>query len=234
MPPDSAQNLSLTGSTDSWIITNPLGHTGSAFTNTPTIVCIDCISDYLYLFDFGFSIPATASITGVEVLYERGGCNGGSYVQDTTRLAHNSAIIGSSYFTDSVPATNLTSTYGSSSDLWGATLTPAMVNSTSFGTMMNQQSFGICTFGAFNQVMTVYYTDPVGIEYSSTRSSANAYPNPSTGLFRLTQPIGNYVIYDGAGKQVLTSSKTMIDLSQLPNGYYLLKGKDFTKRLAKF
>src|SRR5579863_4169025 len=127
--PDSAQNITHTGSTGQYSITNPLGYNGTFFTNSPTTAnCTNnCKSDYLYFYDLGLTLPGNSTIKGIQVIQTHGGCNSGSYVIDTLRLASNGSVI-SIAKRDSAPGGTVTDTLGSSSDNWSAVLTPALIN----------------------------------------------------------------------------------------------------------
>src|SRR4051794_8664571 len=93
--PDSVQNVSYPGSTVQYTISNPLTHNGSSFTNAPIMGCFTCIADYLYFYDLDLNVPLTATITGVEVIHTRAGCNFGAWVIDTLQLGYNGNIISS-------------------------------------------------------------------------------------------------------------------------------------------
>jgi hypothetical protein len=189
--PDSVANVPFPGSTGAYNITNPLTHNGTSFTNPPVnSTCFNnCKSDYLYFYDLGFQIPATAQILGVEVIHTRGGCNSGSWVIDTLHLAYNGAAQGLS-FRDSA-STNETDTLGSTYDTWGLALTPAIVNSNSFGVMINTTGTGICTFGQFDVRINVYYCD-FGVPTQGIPDSvANVAFTGSTGAYTITNPLNH-------------------------------------------
>jgi hypothetical protein len=231
--PDSVQNVAHPNSTGSYSISNPLNHNGSQFTNPPTTTnCItSCKSDYLYFYDLALNVPSTATITGVEVIHQRGGCNSGSYVIDTLHLAHNAMII-SAAKRDS--ASSFTSdTLGSANDLWSAALTPAIVNSNSFGVFINTTGTGICTFGQFDVRVKVIYCDSTvtGIASTVEGPGINIHPNPVTDRMVLTIQhftAGTaYSIYDITGRQVASgrveSESTQLETSFLKTGIYVIR-----------
>ncbi len=103
------------------------GATGNAFVSVP--------ADYLVTSAYGFTIPAHATIVGVTVRVEAAETGGGSssYIP---QLHSNTTptLIGSAK--TAVTVTNTTAVVyssGGTSDLWGATLTPAIVNNAGFG-----------------------------------------------------------------------------------------------------
>lgn len=87
--------------------------------------------------DFGFAIPSGATIVGVVARYE-GRYQGGAPNITLCQLWHDATFIGSdNKATQSgaflVQATNTLVEFGGDSDLWGAVLTPALINSSDFG-----------------------------------------------------------------------------------------------------
>lgn len=86
---------------------------------------------------YGFSIPSGATILGVEVEmhWYDSNFNGGDHAkQDQIRLWHNGSPIGNNKSTYAdIPICGCFTTFGGPTDLWGATLTPAIVNSSTFG-----------------------------------------------------------------------------------------------------
>lgn len=239
--PDSGQNVAKPGAGPSpaWNITNPLVHNGTSFTNTPVNSgYIDNVSDYLYFHDFDLAVPVGATITGIEVIASRGACNGGSYYRDTISLAHNGMAIGN-YIEDSVNGTTAVDTLGSDSDLWGNVLTPAIVNSNSFGVFVSFHSFGICTFGVFDCRVKVHYTTTTGINSVSVSDRMILSPNPASSFLHVQAASSQgYTITDCMGKVILHSdaANTMadIDVTSLASGlYYIRSGNKVDKFIKK-
>ncbi|MEJ8843255.1 hypothetical protein WG954_12770 [Lacibacter sp. H375] len=96
-------------------------------------------SNYMMLEDFDLGIPGAVTICGIEVIIERKasglGLLGASVRDHTLRLVKNGSIVGTNKANTSTNWTGsaTTITYGSSSDLWGTTWTPADVNDEDFG-----------------------------------------------------------------------------------------------------
>jgi hypothetical protein len=93
------------------------------------------VTDYLIGSVYGFAVPTNATIVGVTVVVSASetGTASGAY---TVRLnsAATPTLIGTAKGPITVTGTTQTaSSNGSSTDLWGATLTPAIVNATGFG-----------------------------------------------------------------------------------------------------
>lgn len=238
--PDSAKNVAKPGAGPSpaWTITNPLVHSGTAFTNSPiNSGFINNVSDYLYFHDFDFAIPTGATITGVEVIASRGACNNGDYYRDTISLAHNDMAIGN-YVEDSTNGTTAVDTLGGSSDMWGNVLTPAMVNSNSFGVFFSFHSFGICTFGVFDCRVKVHYTTTTGINSVSVSDRMILSPNPASTVLNVqaASPSG-YTITDCMGKVVLQADGVNavedIDVSSLASGLYYIRSGNKVDKFIK-
>lgn len=105
--------------------------------NTTDATCNGTGSDYLVARNYGFTVPAGATINGILVRVEASEHSGGTepllaQLQDAT-----AALIGSSKSTSNEGSISGTTkavyTYGSTSDLWGATLDDTIVNDPDFG-----------------------------------------------------------------------------------------------------
>ncbi|MBK8706315.1 MAG: hypothetical protein IPN33_23960 [Saprospiraceae bacterium] len=156
------------------------GGTGSSWTNLSNISADDGNvvntsvsngtpgnSENLHITNFGFNIPSEATIIGITVAINRWGSSttsGG--IQDlvvglvkngTTPVGENKAIINTNW-------PNLASTvqtYGTSSDLWLTTWTPAEINASTFGLtldVINANTSSSRTASVDFAQITVYYT----------------------------------------------------------------------------
>lgn len=108
---------------------------------------------------FRFNIPSAATILGVVVnfIVEAQATTTGTVAQ--VALWHSGAQDG----TAKTPGTAITTTattvsYGSAADLWGATLTPSVVNDPSFGFAISCACDSIRVFLGFPFSMQVFYT----------------------------------------------------------------------------
>lgn len=129
--PGTGENIDRGGLTD-W--TNPTRITsddGLSTTNNGTG------SNYLVARTFGFAIPTGAAINGVFVRVEAAESSGGTEPLLAQLQDETGALFGSSKSTSNEGNLNGTSlafyTYGSTSDVWGATLTEAIVEDVDFG-----------------------------------------------------------------------------------------------------
>ncbi len=111
----------------------------------------------------GFSVPAGALITGVEVRSRTREKDIGESNLILVKLVKGGTIVGDNAISTPVPlvAAETLYTYGSSSDLWGITLTPADVNASTFG--FAQQHQGASATNAWVEVnsfeVNVHYLD---------------------------------------------------------------------------
>jgi hypothetical protein len=134
---------------------------------------------YLWLTGFGFAVPGTATIQGVSVRITRKGTyvEDGSgyperYVTDSVvKLIKAGAVTGISQADGSSPWPSVLTAkdYGSSSYLWGATLTPTDVNASNFGVAISAYLINEVESGS-----TAAYIDSVQVtvHYANTTSGA--------------------------------------------------------------
>lgn len=111
--------------------------------------------------NFGFNIPSNATILGAVIGFQVYGQSATTGTVAQVALWQTGAQIG----TAKSPATPINAfpavtpvTYGSAGDLWGASLTPSIVNDPSFGFAVSiaADSVRVFLFGPFT--VTVYYT----------------------------------------------------------------------------
>ncbi len=236
--PDSAQNISKPGVP--WNITNPIGNNHDTMAHYPLNGGISDSSDYLYMYDFGLSVPANATIDGVEMILVRGACNAGSYFMDTVSLSYNGVPIGTSV-TDSAGPAAETDTLGGPTDTWNALITPNMVNASGFGVIYSMRSVGICTFAVFDCKLKVHYSLPTGVKAVSTSDQVSVYPNPATTEISLmTRGIAagtGYKVIDINGRVVATGTvsgaATSINVRSLAEGIYSFRAGGVTIKFMK-
>lgn len=125
--PGTGENVDRSGLT-AW--TNPGNITAD---DAADATCNGAGSDYLVARNFGFSIPASATISGVTVRVEGSEHSAGTESVSAQLQNDVSALVGSSKSQTFSGTGKSVYTYGSSSDVWGATLTPAIVNDADFG-----------------------------------------------------------------------------------------------------
>ena len=137
------------------------------------------ISDYIRADYFYFDIPAMATIDGIVGRIERKAGTANSITDWIVNILKNGSIPGGS--DDKASATVWSTTegfvsYGSPSDLWGTTWTPADINNDGTGFAMRCEYTGAYSGDVAyvdSMDMTVYYTVS-GLKFS-TSSISRAY-----------------------------------------------------------
>ena len=66
----------------------------------------------------------------------------------------------------------------------------------------------------------------------SSQLTPSVYPNPTTGIVHLSENT-NYKVLNSVGQEILNGKATKIDLSNEPNGIYILKTSGSIKKLVK-
>jgi RHS repeat-associated protein len=167
--PNTATSLADDGGANwPWTISGNGAYTGYTSQNEST--------DYLDAKNLGFNIPSNATINGVYVDvsdYAVSRDDDSSICDNVIQLIKGGVAQGSNKawtcwtYPDAPPDDTY---YGSSSDLWGLSLTPADVNSSNFGVRV-QGSSVIYTYdvkaGVDFVTVTVYYTVPTVTTYDS-------------------------------------------------------------------
>jgi len=125
-------------------------------------------SNYLVETGFGFAVPVTATICGIQVDAERRqqGVGVGSSVKDNTiKIVKNGIILGSEHASGANwPGSDTYVSYGGSGDLWGTTWTPADINASNFGvaystSCLNSGLAGLFLSAELDHVeITIYYS----------------------------------------------------------------------------
>lgn len=116
--------------------------------------------------NYGFSIPTGSTINGIQVFITKKSSSnsGGDSINDSDlNLIKNGVIVGSERASNSDwPTTLATTTYGSTSDLWGSTWTPADINASNFGVALSARNESNSTRVASvdSMMITVTYTLP--------------------------------------------------------------------------
>lgn len=162
-------------------------------------------SDYLQATNFGFSIPNGATITGIKVEVEaHGTIGGGTDSADlTAKLIKGGSIVGNNKAVISTfPTGDAYIPYGSSSDLWGTTLTPADVNASNFG-FAYQVTSNAGTASIDHIRITVYYAGSVTLTmHDSLNNSLGAVTLSTTGM----STGWNNFIFSGAGIRAIPNA----------------------------
>jgi hypothetical protein len=134
-------------------------------------------TNYLRASNFGFNIPTTATIVGIEVVVERFGGVFGSQAgaSDTiVRMVKSGTIAGDNKSLGSeYPVFEMTSTFGAATDLWGTTWTPSDINDSTTGVVFSANCPDQDSTASVDHVtMTVHYTDS---ESQTTSTTGNMF-----------------------------------------------------------
>jgi len=196
---------------------------------------------------YNFNIPANASITGIQVNFAYTTLN---VVANTLRdtictLLINGSVAGSDH-SPTTPffgaAGNIT--YGGPTDTWGLSLSPADVNSPSFGFNFKMYCDVANTQLTFDNgaTITVFYNTAAGISESQKSSQGIKvyYTNKQLKVESDVVEKTDIEIFNLTGKKILKSThentqKSAVDLSDLEKGVYLYSVKSASKsKVAKF
>lgn len=90
-------------------------------------------SQYLIARNFGFTVPSIATINGITVRVEASEHSGGTESLNARLQDDSAALIGSSKANTISGTGKSVYTYGGTADVWGATLTPTILNDADFG-----------------------------------------------------------------------------------------------------
>ena len=147
--------------TVSW--TNP-GNIIADDTSYATAALSNATSRYLAGTNYGFAIPTDATISGITVAIARfeSATGAGKDVQDNiVSLIKGSTLTGTNKAATSTEwptGSPVAATYGSTSDLWGTTWTPADINASNFGVALSAKSSNNRTASVDYIQITVTYT----------------------------------------------------------------------------
>jgi hypothetical protein len=151
------------GAGTSW--TTPGNIVSSNNSKATYLVPINGQSNNLDATSFGFAIPATAFIVGIEVDIERMASASSDLDDEDVFLLKAGVAAGtdhaavSSYY----PTSDSTRNYGSSSDLWGTTWTPAQINAANFGVRLkvDNDDTGTARTASIDHIQVTIYYQPV-------------------------------------------------------------------------
>lgn len=114
--------------------------------------------------DFGFALPSGATIDGVEATVEWS-VTAGSWTA-TVGLWDAGAVIGTAKTSAAITSTtDVVVNFGGAADLWGATLTQAIVNGAGFGldvSVVRDSGAGNARFDVDHVQLRITYTESTG------------------------------------------------------------------------
>jgi len=178
--------------------------------------------------DFGFSVPGNATVTGIIADASRKG-------QTSSAIWDSSIFLLKNGLPEGVPKTGPNAwpllpqyeTYGDSSDLWGASLTPADVNSSQFGVMVKPMNKSTASDSAFvdHIRLTVFYTLPVSVDENYFSEYAFYFDATSQSIIINVDDLKNTKaemrVFDYSGRMVLRKKVSeRVEVNGLSPGIY--------------
>jgi len=198
--------------------------------------CCDQNTRCLEATGFGFAIPVTATIDGILVSVEKR-ANTNSTIQDNgVRIIKAGVTTGTDQMTsNNWPYVDTYVNYGSATNLWGTTWSPADINATNFGIALASISYtcfgnNLPSASYIDHIrITVYYTDLTGTHTVTSQGEKGmaVFPNPSKGSFTVCANLeGEISLFNTMGEKIYSSTMINgamdIDLSSFAKGIYSL------------
>ncbi|MEI6835802.1 MAG: immunoglobulin-like domain-containing protein [Candidatus Falkowbacteria bacterium] len=158
-----AGNISAPSGNADWANANRVATSDNSYA-TVTITSSGDVSNYLRVSGFNFNIPAGATIKGILANIEKSDFStvGTSHITDhVVSLVKNNVVTGNNKASlSNWTGSDATSTYGSTSDLWGSTWTPSDINNANFGLVLSvgRTSGGDKQARVDHVSLVVYYT----------------------------------------------------------------------------
>lgn len=155
-------------------MSNPSNAGTSDNSYVTAVLLLTQISNYLMATNFNFNIPLDATITGVTLSCERSSNTLNGTQDSSVRLVKGGVISGNDKASASLwPTADAVATYGSSTDLWGLTLTPTDINASNFGVVIN----AVATLASTLQIDYISLT----VDYTGSNQPGNRIRNMSGG-----------------------------------------------------
>lgn len=138
---------------------------------------------YLVATNYGFAIPAGATINGITMVINRQVASTSNMTDNSVKIVKGGTITGTNLASGSSwPNSFGTATYGGPANLWGTTWTPADINASNFGVAIA----GTSTSGSTRQVdvdyirITVTYTLPGSLNWYTVSSGGSSIGSGSS------------------------------------------------------
>lgn len=146
------------------------------------------ISDFLVAYNYKFSIPSGATITGIKVTVGRYGDAGSAIQDDFVKLRKNGAFVGAinKAVSGDWPATETSIEYGGETDLWGTSWTATDINSANFGIGMAVKKTSGSGAARVDYIKIAVYYVPLDLLYCAGAAveliEAQSVTNPYNSL----------------------------------------------------
>lgn len=128
-------------------------------------------------------VPTDATILGVSIVVKFKSTTPGGTLPLHVQLRGSAGLLGDQK-TEAGSTTVKTATLGSSTDLWGATLTPTVVNHADFGVRISTTLAGaVGVFLIYYLEITIHYSVPVFVTRNPVAKSYHEVVHPATESF---------------------------------------------------
>lgn len=164
--PLAGTSFTVDGTVGGVTVLNPTNAGASDDSYATCALLLGQVSNYLMVTGFSFNMPSDATITGVTVKVERNATSTSAISDNSVKLVKGGVISGSDKASASTWGTSDTvATYGSATDSWGLSWTPADINASNFG----------CVISAISALAATVNIDFVSItiDYIGSNRSGN-------------------------------------------------------------
>jgi hypothetical protein len=225
--PNFPSSFSQSGSGQAWSnLTNLEATDGVYATCTPANSGVLCQA--ISATGFGFALPSTATVTGIQVAIVRHSASGNNGDTEVQLIKGGTAQGNNKANTTSYGGTDSIGTYGSASDLWGLTFLYNDINASTFGVKFQPTTpSGATTVSVDSITVTVYY-------YTNTATAnpgAVADVSSGAGNVTWTNP-GNAKVTDGqyaVSGSLASKSTSVTDYLEATNfGFSISNGSTIT------
>jgi len=243
---NSFSTIDIPGHDVSWNDPSNAAFDDEIFATTDNFSSGGEFSDYLVVTNFMFDVSEGKIITGIEIIYDKDSENKSKTHDHSVRIIKGGVIAGDEKaLSSSWQGQGNPLTYGSSSDLWSETWTPADINSNDFGIAISVERHGNGG-GSFrakidNVKIRVTYSEPLPIElilftgeeingYNQLKWITASETNNDYFTIEKSEDGINYLpigFIDGAGNSNTLTEYSFTDKEPYKNTYYRLKQTDF-------
>lgn len=172
--------------------------------------CCDTQTSCLEARNYGFTIPGSATITGIRVEVERRRSAGaGGYIEDNgVMILKGGAYTGPNRANYGLnwPTTDAFVSYGGAGDLWGTTWTPADINAAGFGVAIASISYtcGSAMTSFVDHIrITVFYDDILGVSCSAFSAMASESGAQISWLMDHAEQVNQLLLEGGSSADAL-------------------------------
>jgi hypothetical protein len=146
---------------------------------TATALILGQKTNYLKATNFGFNIPAAATVCGIEVKFQRT-FSGllGNITDAIVKIVRDGVVEENNYASGtSWSGSNVYVTFGNTTEDWGCTWTPGQINASDFGVVIAANLGGVLVLPSAKVdhiQITVYYSNPLSVKLIDFNAKSNA------------------------------------------------------------